>query len=125
MDIDRVEELIAKPVLSVGDKKEIREAADAAGIEYVIKQGCRDCYEKLLVRLYEIADKSCAVSLDGYMFRRRSMAFRVGGVLYSNATISKQRVGNLHPVIIKAKFVRATEEPKPNIINVAIHGSEI
>lgn len=126
MNIEEIEHLISKPALSVTDKKKIRDAADAAGLKYTVKQGCRDCYERLLLRLYELADgKELNASLDGWKFRNTRMSFQHNGVIYNNETIKGLRVGHLHPVILKANFVRATEEPKPNTINVTINGSEI
>lgn len=110
MDTREIENLINKPRLTSEDKKAIRKAADEAGIEYVVKQGCRDCYDKLLLRLYEANGGSEAnVSLDGYRFRDTKRSFRAGNVVYSNETISGLRVGHLHPVIIKSNFVKVEE----------------
>lgn len=126
MELAEIEHLINKSALSTGDKKAIRAAADAAGLKYTVKQGCRDCYERLLLRLYELADGlELNTSLDGWKFRNTRMSFQHNGTVYNNETIKGLRVGHLHPVILKANFVRATEEPKPNTINVTINGSEI
>lgn len=111
MDTRDIEILINKPRLTAEDKKAIRKAADEAGMEYVVKQGCRDCYDKLLLRLYE-AKGGCSeanVSLDGYRFRDTKRSFRAGNVVYSNETIAGLRVGHLHPVIIKSNFVKVEE----------------
>lgn len=111
MDLKEIEILINKPALTVGDKKAIRTAADAAGLKYTVKQGCRDCYDKLLLRLYEMADgRDLNTSLDGWMFRDARRSFRHNGIVYSNETIGGLRVGHLHPAIIKANFVKAATE---------------
>jgi hypothetical protein len=111
MNLKEIEILINKPALTVGDKKAIRAAADAAGLKYTVKQGCRDCYDKLLLRLYEMADgKELNTSLDGWRFRDARRSFLHNGIVYSNETIVGLRVGHLHPVILKANFVRAEKE---------------
>lgn len=105
-----IENLINKPRLTAEDKKAIRKAADEAGIEYVVKNGCRDCYDKLLLRLFEAKGGGEAnVSLDGYRFRDARRSFRHNGIVYSNETIAGLRVGHLHPVIIKSNFVKVEE----------------
>lgn len=110
MDARDIEILINKTRLTADNKKAIRKAADEAGIEYVVRQGCRDCYDKLLLRLYEAKGGGEAnVSLDGYRFRDTSRSFRAGNVVYSNETIAGLRVGHLHPVIIKSNFVKVEE----------------
>lgn len=110
MDTREIEHLINKPRLTADEKKAIREAADEEGLEYVVKQGCRDCYDRLLLRLYELKGGGEAnVSLDGYRFRDTARSFRAGNVVYSNETISGLRVGHLHPVIIKSNFLRVEE----------------
>ena len=110
MDTKEIENLINKPRLTAEDKKAIRKAADEAGMEYVVKQGCRDCYDKLLLRLYEANGGGEAnVSLDGYRFRDTKRSFRAGNVVYNNETIAGMRVGHLHPVIIKSNFVKVEE----------------
>lgn len=126
MELAEIEHLINKPALSTSDKQAIRAAADAAGLKYTVKQGCRNCYERLLLRLYEMADgKELNTSLDGWKFRNTRMSFQHNGTVYNNETIKGLRVGHLHPVIIKANFVRATAEPEPNTINTTDNGSEI
>lgn len=110
MDTRDIEILINKPRLTAEDKKAIRKAADDEGLEYTVKQGCRDCYDKLLLRLYEANGGGEAnVSIDGYRFRDTARSFRAGNVVYSNETISVLRVGHLHPVIIKSNFVKVEE----------------
>lgn len=110
MDINVIEYLIQKGTLTSHEKRAIREAADAAGLEYTVRQGCRDCYERLLLRLYEAAsDGSLNTSLDGWKFRNIRQSFQHGGTIYNNETIKGLRVGHLHPVILKANFVKADE----------------
>lgn len=108
MDINEIEYLIQKSALTSHEKRAIREAADAAGLKYTIRQGCRDCYERLLLRLYELAEhKELNTSPDGWRFKNPRQSFQYNGVVYNNETIKGLSVGHLHPVIIKANFVRA------------------
>lgn len=110
MDTREIENLINKPRLTAEDKKAIRKAADDEGLEYMVRQGCRNCYDKLLLRLYEAKGGSEAnVSLDGYRFRDARRSFRHNGIVYSNETIAGLCVGHLHPVIIKSNFVKVEE----------------
>ena len=110
MDTRGIENLINKPRLTADEKKAIRKAADEEGLEYVVKQGCRDCYDRLLLKLYELKGGGEAnVSLDGYRFRDTAKSFRAGNVVYSNETISGLRVGHLHPVIIRSNFLKVEE----------------
>ena len=111
MDINVIEYLIQKSALTAAEKKAILEAADAAGLKYTIRQGCRDCYERLLLQLYELAEhKELNTSPDGWRFKNPRQSFQYCGVVYNNETINGLRVGHLHPVIIKANFVRADKE---------------
>lgn len=116
MTASRAEYFLEKRVLTRKDKDEIKEAADAAGLDYTIKQGCRDCYESLLLRLYELDVKVLNVSLDGYRFRSPRMSFRLGSVVYSNETIKKLKVGHLHPVIVRSNFVKVQDDGKESEI---------
>ena len=110
MDTRDIEILINKTRLTAEDKKAIRKAADEEGLEYMVRQGCRNCYDKLLLRLYEAKGGGEAnVSLDGYRFRDARRSFRHNGIVYSNETIAGLRVGHLHPVIIKSNFVKVEE----------------
>ena len=110
MDARDIEILINKTRLTAEDKKAIRKAADEEGLDYVVRQGCRNCYDKLLLRLYEAKGGGEAnVSLDGYRFRDARRSFRHNGIVYSNETIAGLRVGHLHPVIIKSNFVKVEE----------------
>ena len=111
MDTRDIEILINKPRLTAEDKKAIRKAADDEGIEYVVRQGCRDCYDKLLLKLYEAKGGSRVnVSIDGYRFRDTKRSFRCNGIVYSNETIAGLRVGMLHPSIIEANFVKEEQD---------------
>lgn len=110
MKASRAEELLNKGTLTRKERNEIKAAADAAGLNYTIRQGCRDCYESLLLRLYELDVTALNVSIDGYRFRSPRMSFRLGGTVYSNETIKGQKVGNLHPVIVKSNFVKVQDD---------------
>lgn len=111
MDINVIEYLIQKPALTSSEIRSIREAADEAGLAYNIRQGCRDCYERLLLRLYELAEKKeLNTSPDGWRFKNPRQSFQYNGTIYNNETIKGINVGHLHPVIIKANFVRADKE---------------
>lgn len=94
-------------------KAEIREAADALGLDYTIREGarCRECYDKLLVRIYEATEVDAAVSLDGWRLKDPRHSFRTfGGELWSNATIAGKEVGGLNPNIIEEYFIAAHED---------------
>ena len=111
MEISEIEYLIQKSALTTHEKRAIREAADAAGLKYTIRQRCRDCYERLLIQLYELAEKKeLNTSPDGWRFKDIRHSFQYGGVVYNNETIKGLNVGHLHPVIVKANFVRANKE---------------
>ena len=108
MEISEIEYLIQKSALTTHEKRAIREAADAAGLKYTVRQGCRDCYERLLLRLYELAEhKELNTSPDGWRFKDIRQSFQYNGTIYNNETIKGLRVGHLHPVILQANFVRA------------------
>lgn len=111
MEQQRIEELIRKGALSEEEKQEITDAADALGISYRLKKGCRKCYEELLLKIYERVEKKYNVSPDGYRLKDASMAFRVAGVLVTNETIKYMHVGVLHESVVARYFVK-TEEPK-------------
>lgn len=111
MDLQRIEQLLSKSSFTQADKNEIKEAADAAGMEYTIKQGCRACYEKLLLRLYEAKNAVAAVSLDGYRLKRQTAAFKTAsGVVYSNSTLAGLTVENLHPAVKAHYFFKVQAE---------------
>lgn len=111
MDINVIEYLIQKAALTSGEKRSIREAADAAGIQYTVRKGCRECYERLLIQLYELAEKKeLNTSPDGWRFKNPRQSFQYNGTIYNNETIKELRVGRLHPVILQSNFVRAEKD---------------
>lgn len=112
MTKERIEELIAKKPLTQQERAEIREAADSLGLEYTIKEGarCRDCYDKLLVRIYEAMDVEAIASLDGFVMRDPRHSFVCLGQLWSNAVMASRKVGSLHPSVRDSYFVKVKEE---------------
>lgn len=108
MDINVIEYLIQKSTLTTNEKRSIREAADAVGLKYTVSKGCRDCYERLLLQLYELAEKKeLNTSPDGWRFKNPHQSFQYNGTIYNNETIKGLSVGRLHPIIIQANFERA------------------
>ena len=115
MNINVIEHLIQKASLTSGEKRSIREAADAAGINYTVRKGCRECYERLLLRLYELAEKKkLNTSPDGWQFKNPRQSFQYNGTIYNNETIKGLCVGRLHPVILQANFERADKREEAN-----------
>lgn len=113
MDINRIEYLIQKSALTSREKRDIREAADAAGLQYTVRKGCGDCYERLLLRLYEMAEKKkLNTSPDGWQFKNPHQSFQYNGIVYNNETIKGLSVGRLHPVILQANFERVKKKEK-------------
>lgn len=112
MTEERINQLIAKKSLTTAERAEVRAAADESGIIYTIKQGCRTCYEQLLVKLYEVTVKDLVESKDGWKFKRAGMSFVLAGKVYSNATIADVEVGKLHSVIRNTYFVKPLIEAK-------------
>lgn len=110
MTKERIEELIAKKPLTKADKEEIRQAADELGIKYTIKERCRECYEKLLLKLYEASPADAVKSLDGFVMRDPRHSFVCLGQLWSNALMASRNVGTLHPSVRDAYFVKVKEE---------------
>ena len=106
MNINRINELIEKSSLTSEEKKEIREAAYAAGLEFTIKKGkfCSECYEKILLKLYELSQPEKNKSKDGYVLRNVRNAFRIGGILVNNATMPEIEVGKFNKAIINQLF---------------------
>lgn len=115
MTKERIEELIIKASLTRQERNEIREAAVAAGVRVEFKQACRHCYEKALTALYELEGGERAVSMDGYQFRRRGAAFRLQGILYSEATLPGMTIGNLHPDVIRRYFIKTADSAAERI----------
>lgn len=112
MEQQRIEYLIRKGVLSAEEKQEITDAADALGISYRIKKGCRKCYEEILLKIYERIEKQYNESIDGYRLKDASIAFRVAGVLVTNETIKELNVSVLHESIVARYFVKTEEQKK-------------
>lgn len=111
MDIQRIETLIAKKKLTDAEKKEIREAADVAGIQYTMRQGCRDCWEKILLKLYEAKDVVANASRDGWKLKDPKHSFMCMGVRYDNESIKEMKIGKIHPNVREMYFVK-DEQPK-------------
>lgn len=114
MTINRVEELLNKQSFNAAEKAEIKAAADDLGIAYTIKQGCRNCYEKLLLQIYETLKAGGVVSvlntsLDGWRFKNSGLNFRFFGELYSNETIKDKEIGRLNPFILSVYFDKVNE----------------
>lgn len=104
MDKERIDELLRKNSLLKSEKEEIRAAADAAGIEYRIKNGCSyRCYEEILLKLYEMSQPDRNVSRDGWRLKSARCSFALQGRVISNANIKDIEVGKLHHVV-RSKF---------------------
>lgn len=113
MELEVIEYLIQKSALTTNEKRAIREAANAAGLKHTVRKGCNDCYERLLLRLYEMAEKKkLNTSPDGWQFKNPHQSFQYNGTIYNNETIKGLSVGRLHPVIIQANFVRVEKKDK-------------
>lgn len=108
MKIERIEELLLKDKFSNGDKEEIKAAAEAAQAGIVFHDGCRRCYEKALLKLYELETNASAaevVSLDGYVLKVQSLRLRVGGLVVSVANLASIRVEeNFPPMAVQFLF---------------------
>lgn len=111
MEKERIEKLLNKAKLTADDRAEIRREADKMGISYTVKKGCRKCYERILLKMYEAMTQAPAeVSLDGWSLKDTRQSFRVGGKLYNNATIKTMRIGNLHPLVLNRWFVKVRKD---------------
>lgn len=110
MDIERIEELMQKASLAVDERKEITDAATAEGINYKIKKGkfCGQCYEKILLKLFERKASSVEsnVSVDGYRLRDIRKRLIIGGVLVNNETIASVEVGKFSDLVRNRFFVK-------------------
>lgn len=109
MTLEDIEILIKKSELNASERKSIRDEADAMGIEYKIRQGCRDCYDKLLLKIFDAkrGRGNVAVSLDGYRFKTPGDSFRTYcGEVFSETTLPSKVVGRLHKSIISDRFVK-------------------
>lgn len=113
MEIKDIEKLIEKQRLTVEDKAAVRAEADRIGIAYALKQGCRSCWDKLLLKIYDAhrEEVAAAVSMDGYRLKNPLHGFRTyNGELFDNATVAGKVVGKLHPNIVREYFVKVETE---------------
>lgn len=100
MNIERIEELLLKDKFSNGEKEEIKAAAEAAQAGIIFRDGCLRCYEKALLKLYELETNANAeevVSLDGYALKVPSLRLRVGGLVVSVANLASISVEENFP----------------------------
>lgn len=108
--------MIEKQRLTAEDKAAVKEEADRLGIAYTLKQGCRSCYDKLLLKIYDAhrEDVAAAVSVDGYRLKNPLHGFRIyNGELFDNNTVAGKVVGKLHPAIVRDYFVKVKTETEP------------
>ena len=113
MEIKDIERLIEKQRLTAEDKAAVKAEADRLGIAYTLKQGCRQCWDKLLLKLYDAHrdEVAAAVSLDGYRLKNPLHGFRTyNGELFDNTTVTGKVVGKLHPAIVREYFVKVEVE---------------
>lgn len=109
MEVNEIERLIQKQRLSADEKASVKAEADRLGIAYTLKQGCRQCWDKLLLKLYDAhrEEVAAAVSLDGYRLKNPLHGFRTyNGELFDNTTVTGKVVGKLHPAIVREYFVK-------------------
>lgn len=113
MEIKDIERLVEKQRLTAEDKAAVKAEADRLGIAYTLKQGCRSCYDKLLLKIYDAhrEEVAAAVSLDGYRLKNPLHGFRTyNGELFDNTTVTGKVVGKLHPHIVREYFVKVETE---------------
>ena len=113
MELKEIERLIEKQRLTAEDKAAVRAEADRLRISYTLKQGCRSCYDKLLLELYDAHrdEAVAAISVDGYRLKNPLHGFRTyNGELFDNTTVAGKVVGKLHPSIVREYFVKAEVE---------------
>ena len=110
MNQKRIYQLIEKAVLNDKEKQEIKNEAQRLGLNVSFRQGCRSCYETALLRIYEATVKNLNVSKDGYVMKRVTDSFRIGGTVVNNESIKGMKVGMLHPHIVSTFFAKV--EPK-------------
>lgn len=109
MELKDIERLIEKQRLTAEEKTAVKEEADRLGIAYTLKQGCRQCYDRLLLKIYDAhrEEVAAAVSVDGYRLKNPLHGFRTyNGELFDNTTVTGKVVGNLHPAIVREYFVK-------------------
>lgn len=115
MEIKDIERLVEKQRLTAEDKAAVKAEADRLGIAYNLKQGCRSCWDKLLLKLYDAhrEEVEAAVSVDGYRLKNPLHGFRTyNGELFDNTTVAGKVVGKLHPHIVREYFVKVETETK-------------
>lgn len=115
MEIKEIERLIEKKRLTADEKASVKAEADRLGITYTLKQGCRSCYDKLLLKIYDAhrEEVAAAVSVDGYRLKNPLHGFRTyNGELFDNTTVAGKVVGKLHPHIVREYFVKVETETK-------------
>jgi hypothetical protein len=113
MELKDIERLIEKKRLTAEEKTAVKEEADRLGIAYTLKQGCRQCYDRLLLKLYDAhrEEVAAAVSVDGYRLKNPLHGFRTyNGELFDNITVAGKVVGKLHPAIVREYFVKVETE---------------
>ena len=113
MELKEIERLIEKQRLTAEDKAAVKAEADRLGISYTLKQGCRSCYDKLLLKIYDAhrEEAVAAVSVDGYRLKNPLYGFRTyNGELFDNTTVAGKVVGKLHPAIVREYFVKVEVE---------------
>jgi len=113
MELKDIERLIEKQRLTAEEKTAVKEEADRLGIAYTLKQGCRQCYDRLLLKIYDAhrEEVTVAVSLDGYRLKNPLHGFRTyNGELFDNTTVTAKVVGKLHPAIVREYFVKVETE---------------
>ena len=113
MEIKEIERLVEKQRLTAEDKAAVKAEADRLGIAYTLKQGCRSCWEKLLLKIYDAhrEEVAAAVSVDGYRLKNPLHGFRTyNGELFDNTTVAGKVVGKLHPRIVREYFVKVETE---------------
>lgn len=113
MEQSRIEYFINKKALTAKEKKEIRDAADELGIRYKVKHGCGNCYETLLLRIYEQTSKDVNRSKDGYVLKKVSETFMFNGMKVGNDNISELEVGKFNKAIISRYFVKCEPDQEP------------
>ena len=109
MELKDIERLIEKQRLTAEEKTAVKEEADRLGIAYTLKQGCRQCYDRLLLKIYDAhrEEVAAAVSVDGYRLKNPLHGFRTyNGELFDNTTITDKVIGKLHPSIVREYFVK-------------------
>ena len=113
MELKDIEILIEKQRLTAEEKTAVKKEADRLGIAYTLKQGCRQCWDKLLLKIYDAhrEEVAAAVSVDGYRLKNPLHGFRTyNGELFDNTTVTGRVVGKLHPAIVREYFVKVETE---------------